>query len=76
METCLVHFMLLDYQIIKPNEEIAKSNRPKTQHNITHEHRGQKSKKQNKANPANQIQRYAKKIIHHTRVGFTTGKQG
>lgn len=35
-----------------------------------------KIKKNHKANPANQIQCYAKKIIHHTRVGFTTGKQG
>lgn len=30
---------------------------------------------QNKANLANQIQHYAKRIIHHNQVRFTTGKQ-
>lgn len=37
---------------------------------------GKNPKKQSKANLANQIQHYAERIIHHTQVGFTTGKQG
>lgn len=52
METCLVHFTWLDYQIVKPDEEIAKSNRPKTQHNFTDEHQGQKSKKTKQSKPS------------------------
>lgn len=30
---------------------------------------------QNKANLGNQMQHYAKRIIHHNQVGFTAGKQ-
>lgn len=63
MATCLVHIMWLEYQIIKPNEKIAKENRPKIQHDFTHEPRGQTSKKiktnQDKVRLANRIQCYA-----------------
>lgn len=38
--------------------------------------KGKNPKKQSKANLANQIQHYAERIIHHTQVGFTAGKQG
>lgn len=70
METCLVHFTRLEYQIIKPDEETAKQNRPKTQHNFTHEHMAKVQKKQKNANLANQIQHYAQRIIHHNLTGF------
>ena len=72
--------MWLGYQIIKPNEEIAKSNRPKRSTISLLNTDGKNPPKiiktnQNKANLANQIQHSAKRIIHHNQVGFTAGKR-